>query len=286
MSTHHPCLQHAGCADLSNESKPWPSHHKPAHVTHSRPDLRNRAREATGPPAPSSLGADHAVDSCAGRTSRRPPAGGSHPCCRMRWRFEWSHPAAATAATTRPGGDRHAGPDDARSGPAIRGATHGRRTRCGRYRAERPDVGSIFCGLTAAGEAWCWGRGATGQVGDGGVVDQVVPTRVATTVRFTAISVGVDHTCALAQDQTAWCWGSRGLTGSALLGLPVNVTTPIQVFGGRKYTEVSAGGRHTCARAADGTWCWGFTNSFGELGKGGGNVGAGINMTPFKVRFP
>jgi alpha-tubulin suppressor-like RCC1 family protein/uncharacterized protein YjdB len=147
-------------------------------------------------------------------------------------------------------------------------------------------IATTFCGLTAAGEAWCWGQGSAGQVGDGGVVDQVVPTRVATSVRFTAIGSGASHTCALAQDQTAWCWGSRGNVGSAQLGLPLNVTTPIQVFGGRKYTEISAGGQHTCARAADGTWCWGLLNFSGELGKGGGNVGAGINTTPVKVRFP
>ncbi len=146
-------------------------------------------------------------------------------------------------------------------------------------------INNHFCGLDAAGAAWCWGRGLSGQIGDGALTDRDAPVRVSTSVRFTAISAGGAHTCAIAVDATAWCWGARDRVGSALQGLPVNVTTPIQVFGNRAYTSISAGATHTCARAADGTWCWG-TNTSGQLGNGSGQVGAGINTAPFKVRFP
>lgn len=42
--------------------------------------------------------------------------------------------------------------------------------------------------------------------------------------------------------------------------------TPVEVFGGSSWIEVSAGYRHTCAIATGGTaWCWG-SNEFGQLG--------------------
>lgn len=142
--------------------------------------------------------------------------------------------------------------------------------------------GAQFCGLKANGEAWCWGSGTGGQLGDGSLSSRSTPVKVATSVAFTAITAGGSHTCALAADQTGWCWGLRGNLGSVnTLALPLFVSTPIEVFGGRDFTEISSGGGHTCARAADGTWCWGF-DIFGELGTGT----LGGNGPPVKVRFP
>lgn len=43
-------------------------------------------------------------------------------------------------------------------------------------------------------------------------------------------------------------------------------TTPVEVFGGKTWTEVSAGFQHTCAiDTAGAAWCWG-SNEFGQLG--------------------
>jgi alpha-tubulin suppressor-like RCC1 family protein len=146
-------------------------------------------------------------------------------------------------------------------------------------------TGFQTCGIKANGEAWCWGRGSEGQLGDGSVANRPTPVKVATTVKFIAITAGGSHTCALAEDHTAWCWGLGGNLGSlAPTTLPLYVTTPIQVFGGRQFTEIDAGvGAHTCARAADGTWCWGSDLS-GELGTGVAH--AGTSGPPVKVRFP
>ncbi len=142
--------------------------------------------------------------------------------------------------------------------------------------------GGQVCGLKVNGEAWCWGHGSSGMLGNGGTSNAGTPVKVATTVAFTAITAGGGHSCALAVDQTAWCWGSRTRLGSVWEQfLPFDVTTPVQVFGGRSFTEISSGGGHTCARAADGTWCWG-DDVFGELGSG---VLGGADA-PTKVRFP
>lgn len=145
--------------------------------------------------------------------------------------------------------------------------------------------GDQFCGLTSGGDAYCWGRGTEGQLGDGSLVNRNIPVGVATSVKFTAISAGAASTCALAVDGTAWCWGLRGDLGSGLPGLPLYVSTPVAVTGGHLFTEISTGGGHSCARAADGTWCWGM-NSAGQLGTGTDNGGFISFLNPVKVRFP
>ena len=52
-------------------------------------------------------------------------------------------------------------------------------------------------------------------------------------------------------------------------------TTPVAVLGSRQFTEIDAGGSHTCARATDGTWCWGQSS--------GGII---TFLAPVKVVFP
>lgn len=61
----------------------------------------------------------------------------------------------------------------------------------------RPDTA---CALDVEGRAWCWGDlpGA-----------ETVPTLVRGDLRFTDISVGWNHACALAGTR-AWCWGANG----------------------------------------------------------------------------
>src|SRR5216110_2256484 len=44
--------------------------------------------------------------------------------------------------------------------------------------------------------------------GDTGI--QTVPAPVAGGLRFTTVSAGRFHTCGLATDSTAYCWGSNG----------------------------------------------------------------------------
>lgn len=77
------------------------------------------------------------------------------------------------------------------------------------------------CGLDLDGRAWCWGRndfGRLGRVQPAGVVP--MPVAVETDTRFTAIVAGTLHTCAIAEDGTAWCWGFGGYgqlgTGEAI----------------------------------------------------------------------
>ena len=88
------------------------------------------------------------------------------------------------------------------------------------------------CALAAQGEAWCWGEGADGQLGDGGHARRTRPVRVAGGIPFRALSAGRAHTCGLAADGAAWCWG-RNETGELGSGstrgsaVPVRVAAPL-----------------------------------------------------------
>lgn len=84
-----------------------------------------------------------------------------------------------------------------------------------------------FCALTAAGEAWCWGRGTEGQLGDGRY-ERDLPVRVASPVPFTAVTAGINRTCGLTADGSAYCWGKPPVGD----GTPPYVSLPAPVDGG------------------------------------------------------
>jgi alpha-tubulin suppressor-like RCC1 family protein len=88
------------------------------------------------------------------------------------------------------------------------------------------------CGLTADGTAWCWGKNASGQLGDGTTERRNVPVAVSGGLRFGTLSAGAEHTCGVAADGAAWCWGGNA-TGALGHGkaqgsrVPVRVTAPL-----------------------------------------------------------
>lgn len=132
-------------------------------------------------------------------------------------------------------------------------------------------AGSLHtCALTKNGTAWCWGYGAEGVLGNGTRQNFAVPWSVSMPAgrTFKQIGSGADHTCAIANDDTAWCWGNNayGKLGSGTSSTRELVPTAVVMPGGTSFLQVSPGRQHTCAVAADGTaWCWGYNGS-GRLG--------------------
>jgi serine/threonine protein kinase/uncharacterized protein YjdB len=115
------------------------------------------------------------------------------------------------------------------------------------------------CGLAANGTVSCWGANASGQVGNEQPSHEPVPRpmAVATPQRFRSIVAGAFHTCGIATDGSAWCWGENN---DAQLGNNSNrdAAAPVAVERGLTYQALAAGEKHTCGVAADGrVYCWG-----------------------------
>lgn len=119
---------------------------------------------------------------------------------------------------------------------------------------------STSCALTPSGDAYCWGVGTAGQLGNGTTQSSAVPVRVAAPQPLARISVGGDVVCAVGRDGTVYCWG-RNIYGNVGNGTRVMATTPTQVSSPLRFSQVSVGFFQSCALTADGTaFCWGRNN--------------------------
>ncbi|MBI4542544.1 MAG: chromosome condensation regulator RCC1 [Gemmatimonadetes bacterium] len=75
------------------------------------------------------------------------------------------------------------------------------------------------------------------------------------------------HTCAVAPDAQAYCWGINS-TGELGDGTFTSRSIPTAVAGAVAFRAVSAGKHHTCGvTTSDQAYCWGFNDS-GQLGDG------------------
>ncbi|WP_309672566.1 hypothetical protein [Gemmatimonas sp.] len=140
------------------------------------------------------------------------------------------------------------------------------------------------CGLTPAGEAWCWGWNAEGQVGANSATFSIAtPTAVAAgATRFATLALGESHSCGLTTAGAAWCWGGngRGESGRDTAGADLKSLAPVLVSTSLAFTSIDAGTLHTCALTVDGTaYCWG-SREFGQLGDGNST---GIGSAPVPV---
>jgi alpha-tubulin suppressor-like RCC1 family protein len=121
------------------------------------------------------------------------------------------------------------------------------------------------CGLTAGGQAYCWGYNYYGQLGNGTNIQTYIPVAVSGGLTFTTIAAGSSHTCGIAGG-LAYCWGYNG---QGQLGDNTNTqsNTPVAASGGRTFSAISAGSNHTCGIVVgtNAGYCWGYNND-GQLG--------------------
>lgn len=138
--------------------------------------------------------------------------------------------------------------------------------------------GAYTCAVTTDGILACWGLNTNGQLGDGTVVEKLVPTAVVTAATpfagklITSVTTGSVHTCGVATDGTTACWGSQAngrLGNNTATVANIQVPTAITISAaltGRTISSITAGGSHTCANTTVGVAvCWG-SNSNGRLG--------------------
>ncbi|HEX4982726.1 MAG TPA: fibronectin type III domain-containing protein [Ilumatobacteraceae bacterium] len=143
------------------------------------------------------------------------------------------------------------------------------------------------CALLDDHTVKCWGAGANGQLGQGGVADlgdgpgelgdNLDAIELGTGRTATAIAAGWYHNCAILDDGSVKCWGSNnfgtlGRGGGGDIGEQPgemgDALPPVDLGTGRTATAIAAGLAGTCAILDDGSVkCWG-ANSHGQLGLG------------------
>jgi len=179
-----------------------------------------------------------------------------------------------------------AGPSDIQSPLPLAGALRMR---------ELSTSKDFVCGISTAGEAYCWGSNAGGQLGNGGAISgqasdiSRVPSKVVGGHTWSTITTGDQFACGLTSAGAAYCWGrneyrlgtkdgaafcwganTHGQLGAGATAASQPSTSPVAVAGGLTFAELRASdGDHVCAITADrqAVYCWG-RNHVGQLGTG------------------
>lgn len=122
------------------------------------------------------------------------------------------------------------------------------------------------CAVGGDGFAWCWGDNTGGKLGDGTADPSLVPVPVDQLTGVVNVAAGFgNHSCAVLDDGTVWCWGENtwGQLGDG--GFDDSLA-PVQVPGVVGALTVCAGVTHTCALLSSGrVACWG-RHDVGQLG--------------------
>lgn len=130
-------------------------------------------------------------------------------------------------------------------------------------------VGSMHaCAVGRSGQAYCWGAGDFGDLGNGVAGVSVTPAAVTGAHRFSKVSAGARASCGLDADGFIWCWGRNnwGQLGGGANDMQGHLE-PVRVPGDRRYRSVSVH-EAVCAVDVEGkAWCWG-ANGWGEAGTG------------------
>ena len=148
------------------------------------------------------------------------------------------------------------------------------------------------CGIKTTGDAFCWGNNQFGQLAVARIDTtcgsekspyrcSLSPQAVQPGAKFTSISSGSRHTCAITVAREAFCWGSNeaGQVGDFAFTGPTLTKVP----GSLGWAQISAGATHTCAVRTDGAlFCWG-ANDRGQLGNGGFAGNTGLARVPISA---
>jgi len=127
----------------------------------------------------------------------------------------------------------------------------------------------LTCGLTAQGEAHCWGFGLWGQLGNGQLSNGAAPVAVAGGLQYESIRVGSDGTgvCATTITTDLYCWGDLGLLYANGQRFATS-SIPRLVDSALGFISFDLGQDHACGVTVSGqAYCWG-SNWYGQLGIG------------------
>ena len=135
------------------------------------------------------------------------------------------------------------------------------------------------CAVALDGRVYCWGSNSNGKIGSGNTSSALVPSAVKISgalvgkvIKQIEPSSAGNHSCVIASDDKAYCWGYNGF-GQLGNNNTVNSLTPVAVdtagvLASKTIKQIASGGISSCVIASDDkAYCWG-SNNFGQLGNG------------------
>jgi alpha-tubulin suppressor-like RCC1 family protein len=131
-------------------------------------------------------------------------------------------------------------------------------------------VGETHACSVGGGTISCWGSNALGQAGQRFARNFLI--RPAGVVQpsglFASVAAGANHTCAVAADGSAWCWGSAS-HGQLGEGSVADADMPREIAGGLTWRTIDPGWiQHSCGvTTGNALYCWG-AGLDGQIGNG------------------
>jgi alpha-tubulin suppressor-like RCC1 family protein len=136
---------------------------------------------------------------------------------------------------------------------------------------------AMACGLSNAGNVYCWGYNDDGELGNNSTTQSAVPVEVTGVggtgflSNIISISAGDGSVCALNTSGNVYCWGYNS-TGELGNNSTTASSTPVEVKGVGNVgylsgiTSLGVGGATNCAVSSAGNvYCWG-EGTYGQLG--------------------
>lgn len=117
---------------------------------------------------------------------------------------------------------------------------------------------SASCGLSANGQATCWGDNRFAALGDLERTQQLIPSALQPPYRFAELSLSQRTGCGITTSAEVVCWG-QNLDGA--VGVPDETFAgqPVRVIGAPPFVQITAGGQISCGLTNSGeAWCWGL----------------------------
>jgi alpha-tubulin suppressor-like RCC1 family protein len=137
----------------------------------------------------------------------------------------------------------------------ITGGTTWKQVSCNSGNGYYFDIRGSTAAVKTDGTLWMWGSNAYGQLGDNTIITRSSPVQtVSGGTNWHKVSNGSSTTAAIKQDGTLWMWGDNNLfifqtQAIGMLGddTTVDKSSPVQTFGGKKWSQVTCGWHFTGA---------------------------------------